>query len=71
MFIKKNLHLADIDRIGVLMGAKETLKNKVLETVLIEVNKDEGEIKNIFQSNGFKLKSVGIHNNLIFERIQS
>ena len=62
----------DVDghELEVLMGAKETLKNKFLETFLIEVNKDEVEIRNIFQSNGFKLKSVGIHNNLIFERIQ-
>ena len=53
----------------IIKGMENTLKNKILKSVLIEVNKDEDNIKEIFISNGFSISSVGVHNNIVFNRI--
>lgn len=60
----------DVDGIEleIINGMKKVLKNPKLKTILIEVNKNENLIKEILFENGFKLKLVSAHNNMIFER---
>lgn len=53
---------------SVLKGMVGVFKRPELKTVLIEVNQNESAIKEIFSQNGFELKLVSVHNNMIFER---